>query len=247
MKNRLFFCSLLLLLKTVSFAQPSEFNQAWLDTTKAIIIDPYYGNTIEWDKLIIDKRVVGIIHKASQGLVADTSYVDRKIKAKQYGLLWGSYHLGVPGDPIKQADFYLSLTNNDPDELLAIDIESTDSTKFITLKNAEIFIKRIKEKTGRYPLVYCNNQVLKEINKNYSSESIFAKCGLWYARFRMDIPEFEKNIWETYSLWQFSSEINCSKKGQCLYNIPGTDNYMDVNVYNGTKIELGEKWPTISK
>lgn len=126
-----------------SVAQSSEFKEPWSDTTKAIIIDPYSENPIDFEKLITDKRVAGIIHKASQGDSSDKKYAERKVLAKQNGLLWGSYHMGMKGDPIVQADFYLSLIENDSLELMALDLESLDTAKFMSLKNAERFIEYI--------------------------------------------------------------------------------------------------------
>ncbi len=234
----LLFCSILF-----SYAQISEFKEPWKDSTRALIIDPYSENPIDFEKLITDKRVAGIIHKASQGDVADKKYAERKLLAKQNGLLWGSYHMGMKGNPIVQADYYLSITQNDTSELMALDLESLDTAKFMSLKNAEKFISHIYSKTGRYPLVYCNNTVLEEISKNYSDTSIFSKCGLWFARFIKEISNFNTTVWPSYTLWQFSCEINCKKTGECWYNVPGTLYDMDVNVYNGSVEELKASWP----
>lgn len=236
----LFFCNIVF-----SFAQ-TEFKEPWDDTARAIIIDPYCHNPVDFEKLITDKRVTAIIHKASQGDSVDHKYVERKLLAKQYGLLWGSYHMGMSGDPIKQAEHYLSLIQNDSAELMALDLESLDSSKFMSLCNAEKFILHIYEKTKRYPLVYCNNTVLEEISKMYNRSSVFSKCGLWYARFVKEIPGFNINVWDSYTLWQFSCEINCKKTGECKYNVPGTLYDMDVNVYNGSVQELKQRWPEIS-
>ena len=226
-------------------AQVGEFNQPWKDSTRAIIIDPYSENKIDWNALLTDTRVVGLIHKASQGLKADRMYSTRKATAKQAGLLFGSYHLGTPGDPIQQADCYLELTEGDTTELLALDLESLDSTKHMTLPNAERFIKRVYEITGRYPVVYCNRILLNEISTRYDSTSVFGKCGLWYARMRSDIPDFSPKVWPSYSLWQFSCEINCKTTGTCLYNVPGTAYDMDVTVYNGSVDAIRKNWPTL--
>ena len=234
----LLFCNILF-----SFAQTSEFKEPWKDSTRAIIIDAYSENPIDFAKLITDKRVAGIIHKASQGDVIDKKYTERKILAKQNGLLWGSYHMGMKGDPIAQADFYLSIIQNDTSELMALDLESLDTAKFMSLKNAEFFIKHVFSKTRRYPVVYCNNTVLEEISKNYTDTSVFSKCGLWYARFVKEISNFNNNLWSTYALWQFSCEINCKKTGDCWYNVAGTLYDMDINVYNGSVQELKLLWP----
>lgn len=224
-------------------AQITEFNEPWKDTTRAIIIDFYSGNDIDWEQMKTDLQLCAIIHKASQGLRPDEKYKERRSTALNYGYKWGSYHLGTPGNPIAQADYYLGIVGNDPNELLALDLESDDSTKHMNIRNAVIFINRIYEKTGRYPVIYCNKNMLNMIMADKQYQPEFVKCKLWYARFRKDIPDFEPIIWNSYTLWQFSSEINCKKTGECLYNVPGTKYDMDVNVYNGTKAELLAHWP----
>lgn len=224
-------------------AQISEFNEPWKDTSKAIIIDFYSGNEVDWEEMKKDNRLAAIIHKASEGLKTDDKYHERKKIALSYGYKWGSYHLGTPGNAIEQADHYLSTVGNDTNELLALDLESDDSTKHMNIRNAVIFIHRIYEKTARYPLVYCNKNMLNLIIENTQYQTVFSKCKLWYARFRKDIPDFKNSVWNSYTLWQFSSEINCKKNDDCLYNLPGTKNDMDINIYHGTKDELLSRWP----
>ncbi len=235
----LFVC---LLLSINSIAQ-TEFDQPWKDTSKAIIIDLYAGNDIDWNALKKDQQLTAIIHKASQGYKTDPKYADRRAMALKNGYKWGSYHLGTNDDPVVQADHYLEIVGNYSDELIALDLESDDSTKHMNLRNAILFINRIYERTHRYPVVYCNRNVLNLIHAQSYNHSIWAKCSLWYARFRIDIPDFKTLVWNTYTLWQFSSEINCKTNGGCLYNVPGTQYDMDVNVYNGSKKQLLENWP----
>lgn len=230
----------------MAVAQPSEFNQPWRDTSKAIILDPYRGNDMDWDKISTDKRVVAIIHKATQGGKIDAKYAIRRKIAKERGYKWGSYHLGLPGNPIKQADFYLQTVGINADEIYALDIEDLNPKRSMPLDSAVKFIERIFEKTGRYPLVYCNWVVLDGINKKFGSSSIFSKCPLWHARFRKSLP-FNTTTWATYTIWQFSCEINCEDHGKCPYRVPGTNSYMDINVFNGTIAELRDHWPNIRK
>src|SRR5690349_8800309 len=145
------------------FAQSPEFNEPWKTPNVALIIDPFEGNDIDWDKLAMDERVVAIIHRATIGDRVDKKYAERKIEAKKRGYKWGAYHYGKPGDPIKQADFFLETVKPESDDLMALDLESTDFEKHMSFDEARVFINRIKEKTGRYPLVYANNLVTKAI------------------------------------------------------------------------------------
>jgi len=227
------------------FAQSPEFSEPWKNPNVALAIDPYERNDIDWEALATDKRVVAIIHRATIGDRADRKYAERRDEAKKRGYKWGAYHFGKPGDPIKQADFFLDTAKPAADELIALDLESVDSTKHMSFDEARSFIKRIKEKTGRYPLIYANNEVAKAISDRYGADDVFAKTGLWYARFRRNVIDFPPGTWKTYTVWQFSSEQNCSQanRNACLYTVPGTEYDMDVDVYNGTIEELRSKWP----
>ena len=230
---------------SAAFAQSPEFNEPWKNPNVAIAIDPFEGNDIEWDKLASDKRVVAIIHRATIGDRPDRKYAERKIEAKKRGYKWGAYHYGKPGDPIKQADFFLETVKPEADDLLALDLESPDTTKHMSFEDARVFIDRIKTKTGRYPFVYANNLVTKAILEQFGADDLFARTHLWYARFKRSVTDFPVGTWKTYTLWQFSSEMNCTPadRATCLYSVPGTDYDMDIDVYNGTIEELRSRWP----
>ena len=189
--------------------------------------------------------MVAIIHRATTGDRADRKYAERKIEARRRGYKWGAYHYGKPGDPIKQADFFLEIVKPEADDLLALDLESPDATKHMSFTDARLFINRVKEKTGRYPVVYANNLVTKAIGEQFGTDEIFSQTPLWYARFRRTVTDFSSTTWKTYTLWQFSSEMNCvaADRNACLYTVPGTEYDMDVDVYNGTVEELRSRWP----
>jgi GH25 family lysozyme M1 (1,4-beta-N-acetylmuramidase) len=235
----------LFLLAFPAFAQSPEFSEPWKNPNIALAIDPFEGNDIDWDKLVTDKRVVAIIHRATIGDRADRKYAERRDEAKKRGYKWGAYHFARAGDPIKQADFFLNTVKPAADELIALDLESVDSTKHMSFDDARIFIKRIKEKTGRYPMVYANNEVTKAISDRYGEDGVFSKTHLWYARFRKSVTDFPAGTWKTYTVWQFSSEQNCSPANRpvCLYTVPGTEYDMDIDVYNGTIEKLRRDWP----
>ena len=235
----------LTLMASVVFAQSVEFSEPWKNPQIALALDPYEGNEIDWEQLATDTRVVAIIHRATIGNRADRKYAERRDEAKKRGYKWGAYHLGKPGDPLKQADFFLETVKPLVSDLIALDLESTDKTRDMSFAEARVFIKRIKEKTGRYPLVYANHKMTRAISDQYGSDEVFSKTRLWYARFKKDVTDFPSGTWKTYTVWQFSSELNCSgvDRAACLYTVPGTEYDMAVDVYNGTIEELISKWP----
>ncbi|MEW6731865.1 MAG: glycoside hydrolase family 25 protein [Acidobacteriota bacterium] len=229
----------------VSVAQTEEFQEPWKDNSTAIVIDAFEGNAIDWDKLATDDRVAAVIHRASIGYRKDKQYFQRRILAKKHGYKWGSYHVGKRGNPIKQADFYLRSARPAKDEVMVLDLEDVESGKFMNIAQARLFIKRIKQKTGRYPMVYGNYKVITKISTMIGKDDLFSQTPLWYARFRNLLPDFPKGTWQTYTLWQFSCEINCKPTQQdlCPYLVPGTETDIDVNVYNGTVDNLRKSWP----
>lgn len=218
-------------------AYASEFDRPWKDANVALVIDPYADNTIVWDKLKKEPRVVAIIHKSTIGTSKiDGAYFSRKAEAQKRGYLWGSYHWGLSGDPEKQAEHYINTVKPAADELIALDLEDATSNKLMNADEALLFIKKVKELTGRYPVLYTNHSSAKLISGKFKNGE-FSRTPLWYARFKATVSDFPAGIWTSYTLWQFSSEI--------LPQLPvsGTRSDMDINVYNGSVSELKAKWP----
>lgn len=239
-------CVLLLMAVTLMVSAASlaaEFERPWDDPKIAIVIDPYHENDIDWDKLKTESRVVAIIHKATIGTSPplDQEYIERKQEAKKRGYLWGSYHWGVRGNPEQQADFYLDTVKPGDDELIALDLEDVTSGKFMTAEEALLFIKRIKEKAGRYPVLYVNHNSAQYLS-TYFKNTEFAHTPLWYARYKDTVTDFPTGLWSSYTLWQFSCDALFHPK-----EIPGVAQNMDINVYNGTVDDLKSKWPLTKK
>lgn len=260
MKNILKF---IIILYSISiYAQKDDFNHEPWKNGYPIIIDPYHGNKLDFDEIIKDKNVKAVIHKASQGFSSDTKYLENFAKAKNSKLLFASYHLGTNDDPIKQADYYLNVISKTPNQPFALDIEDFENTGknvYMPLSSAILFIKRIHEKTGVYPILYINNKVFDEINRKHDKIEIFSKCPLWYARFVSDLPKLTDKIWKDVLIWQFASEINCKEcvlktpnnkckkwayNSKCPYKVMGTDYDIDVDVFNGSNYDLNIFWST---
>ncbi len=49
-------------------ADASDFSEPWKRADRALVIDAYEYNPIDWQRLVGDKRVVGFINKGSDGL-----------------------------------------------------------------------------------------------------------------------------------------------------------------------------------
>lgn len=255
-------------LMAIPAAMADTANEPWKRDELALVIDAYEYNPIDWQALASDKRIAGFINKGSDGLppkyrckgegmeydhcrlawkrysVTKELYHTRRMMAKKLGLVWGAYHLGRPGNPEDQADHFLEFAAPEDDELIAIDIEDNDPEKFMSLEDAEIFARRIKSRTGRWPVLYTNGSTSKFIAQRANEYPILSRLPIWYARYRTEIDGvFPLGNWQDYALWQFASHINCKGKSTCPYRPPGTAEDIDVNVAPMTRVALKKAWP----
>ena len=252
---------------SIASAYASDFSYPWRNKQKAIVIDAYEKNPIDWQKMVKNKQIRAFIGKSSDGLQSPWAcsgnkterkickksfqnyfmkqqlYHTRRALAKTLGLKWGAYHLGRPGNPIAQANHFLQFAKPEKDELIALDIEHDDPKKWISFKDAEIFARQIYKRIGRYPVLYTNHDTAKRIAARSDEFPLLSRLQLWYARFKGDVRgAFPMGNWDTYTLWQFSAHPNCNKR-RCLYRVPGTEHNIDVNVSTLTIDEFDKAWP----
>ena len=254
---------------TVLLATPAaaEWNAPWKSEDRALVIDAYEFNPINWQEMTADKRIAGFINKASDGLppewncgkvdddayklcknrwwkysVTKELYMTRREMAKMKGLLWGAYHLARPGNPREQADHFVDFAEPAEDDLIALDIEDI-SDEWMSLSDAEIFADQIKIRTGRYPVLYTNGNTAAYISENKAEYPLLSRLPLWYARYREDITgKFPEETWPSYALWQFSSMQNCNTRS-CPYRVQGAKTDIDVNVASMDVPALRKAWP----
>lgn len=266
-RNACFVAAAILAASFTAAAEPSEFSSPWRHSDRALVIDAYEYNAIDWKALATDKRIVGFIGKASDGLpppyacsgnetevrlckalfkrhaVARELFQTRRMVAKSLGLKWGAYHLARPGNPIDQANNFIDFAQPEPDDLLAIDIEDNDPEKWMSLSDAEEFVRHVQRRIGRFPILYTNGTTAKHIADNRALYPLLSRLPLWYARYKPEIGEhFPKGNWESYTLWQFASQANCNDRS-CPYRVPGTDTDIDVNVASMNAEDLRKAWP----
>ncbi|WP_413813591.1 glycoside hydrolase family 25 protein [Mesorhizobium sp. Root157] len=252
---------------TLPAAHASDFSQPWKKADRALVIDAYEYNSIDWNALASDKRIVGFINKASDGLpppyacsgneeavklckalwkrhaVARELFHTRRTVAKALGLEWGAYHLARPGNPVDQANNFIDFAEPAPDDLLALDIEDNDPAQWMSLDDAEEFVRQVHRRIGRFPVLYTNGSTAKHIADNRFRYRLLSRLPLWYARYKPEIDmHFPKGNWQGYALWQFSAQANCDKRS-CPYRPPGTPMDIDVNVAPMTAAELRAQWP----
>ncbi|UNK37390.1 hypothetical protein MNR02_13020 [Shinella sp. H4-D48] len=258
----------LLLSTALPLAAVAADVEPWKKPENAIVIDAYELNEIDWSDMLTDKRIVGFISKASDGLpesysckgdhggdtfahcktmwrkyaVSRELYETRRLLARSKGLLWGAYHLARPGNPIEQANHFLDYANPQDDEMMVLDIEGLDPDRYMSLDDAQVFASHVRTRTGRYPVLYTNHITALHIAANRDRYRILSRLPLWYARYKPGIAgSFPMGNWDNYALWQFSAAANCTKR-RCPYRVKGALNDIDVNVAPMTKSELKAVW-----
>lgn len=201
------------------------------------IVDLNHSNGLNFDKF----TDIAIIHKATQGdSFRDQEYRTRRTIAKMRGILWGAYHFSTGEDAVMQADNFLDFAQPDDTDLISLDWEPSPGND-MTLAQAEAFCRRVKERTGRFPVVYGGSLLREKIGDGTSE--ILAQCPLWHVIYRATPDLIVKKVWpKGYTLWQYTDGVN----GRLPHATPGC-NGADRNIYDGTEEKLREEWPFTRK
>jgi lysozyme len=197
---------------------------------KPLVIDLSHHQTVSPDLSgAIDAGIVGVIHKATEGLVMVDKKIDaRYAMAKEAGLLFGAYHFLRPGDMIRQANFFLVQTKKFEDCLLACDFEVDG----ITLKEVVQFLQHVESRSGQLPVLYTGH-TLKALAPKASVPVLLdlSKYRLWIAQYNNRGPVLPKG-YKAWWLWQYS------ESGK----IEGIKPSVDLNTYQGTQRALRQDW-----
>ena len=141
------------------------------------------------------------IVKATQG----TTYINPCFtrhyqQAKSAGKLLGAYHYASGGNPVHEADFYLSVVGTRVGEcILAVDWEHNvpggENPVFNTKGEVEWcrkFAARIHERTGVWPFIYMSASVTRR--RDWSA--VAKNCPLWLAQYGSnDLTGYQSEPW----------------------------------------------------
>jgi len=183
-----------------------------------IVVDISHHNVIASDGFnkLARAGYKGVINKATEGNgMVDSTYASRRRDCVDAGLEWGAYHFARPGDPVAQADKFLSVAKPDASTLLALDWESAkgDYSDTFTCEQAKAFLDHVRAKTGRSPsqvYIYGGN-VLKELIKSEADKAYFGQYRLWLCQYG---PEAKlPAAWPHYDIWQFTEHGSATGVG----------------------------------
>jgi lysozyme len=205
--------------------------------------------------------IVGVIHEATYPrLQRDARYDERQRAALEAGLLWGAYHYGDATNPIRQADHFLSTVDaarpstwkggseeRRPGVLLVLDFEKNGHYPGGTMSVAQAvaFVERIKERTGKYPGLYCSEYRLRQMlcgtSANSAHRRILVNCWLWIANYHAE----PRNVapWGSWHMWQYTGDGKCDLRPRSMFpksiaNVRKAER----NIFRGDNIALQAFW-----
>jgi GH25 family lysozyme M1 (1,4-beta-N-acetylmuramidase) len=165
--------------------------------------------------------VVGNIIKASEGLRKDPVHDKHVADSRAAGLRVGHYHFfDFAATPQAQADFFLASANPAPDDLLCLDWENVPGGGEDSKAQAQAFLQRIFDKTGKRAVIYSGNVAKEQLGDKV--DPFFAAHPLWlcqYADHFTTQATWANKPW----LWQ----NNGDQSGPGPHTIPGVNGYCD--------------------
>jgi lysozyme len=204
-------------------------------TGSNVIIDlSHHNGAVDLHKAKAD-GIVGVIHKATQGLTyVDPMFTANRQKAADAGLLFGAYHFGTgSGDGGAQADFFLHTVQPTDSDLLVLDFEENTGGVTMTLDQARDFVGRLQSSTGRWPGLYGGHYLKQMLGSG--DDPVLSNCWLWLSQYGPSavIP----GAWDSWTLWQYTD----GSVGPNPKPVDGVG-VCDRNTYNGTLAELMDFW-----
>jgi lysozyme len=204
--------------------------------------------------------IVGVIHEATfPRRQRDARYDERQQAALEAGLLWGAYHFGDATNPIGQADHFMdfvasarpSIRREESGKrhgvLLVLDFEKNGHYPGGTMSVAQAvaFIERIKERTGKYPGLYCSEYRLRQMlygpGASAVHRQILTNCWLWIANYHTEPRNTAP--WRAWHMWQYCGDGKCGLRPRSLFpksvaNIRKAER----NIFRGDNIALQAFW-----
>jgi len=202
------------------------------------VIDISHHNTVlSWDD-VVAAGIVGVIHKATEGLTyQDPQYLPRCAPAMRAGLVWGAYHFAHGGESIQgQVDNFLSVVGVDAETAYCLDWESNPSGPTMTAAEAREFIELLEARIGEGRCIIYSGNTCKEALGS-ADNAFFGARRLWLAQYGTS-PTCQAS-WDDWWLWQYSD----GNVGPGPQGCPGVDGDVDTNSYAGSDDQLRAEWP----
>jgi len=168
---------------------------------KALDISQWQGN-INWQAVKADGYQIAVIKMGGgdAGLYTDSKATQNYYGAKSAGLALGGYHFAGGGNPVNEADFFIScMSPLEENDVLVLDWEINHADP---VGWCEQFAQRIHDRIGIWPIVYMNGSTR---NSYDWTRGTLANCGFWIAWYGQN-PEGTLPVHGSYIMHQYTSD-----------------------------------------
>jgi lysozyme len=199
-----------------------------------VVIDVSHFNQVTSFAEVKSAGIVGIIHKATEGLSeTDPTYSSHKSEAQAAGLWWGAYHFATGDDAVAQAEHFLSFVNPGANDLLVLDFEQNPSGSSMSVAGAEQFVTHVEQATTRWPGFYSGSYIRELLGDN--KNATLANCWFWLSEYgpTAHVPA----NWPTWTMWQYTD----GSIGPKPHSVQGVGN-CDRDQFNGDMDGLTKLW-----
>ena len=168
-----------------------------------------------------------VIIKATEGTnYINPTWEEQAGQVIQTNKLLGFYHFASVGNPIAEADFFISVVKDYIGKaVLVLDFEAGAINAWGNV-GARQFLNRVKEKTGVYPMIYMSAEITRQFNWNIISNT----NPLWVAQYAsMNPTGYQSEPWtdgKGYGAWSSAAIHQYSSAGS-LANWNGN---LDINL-----------------
>ena len=187
----------------------------------------HYQGDINWKMLEQTRQgkfpVQFIFMKATEGGdFSDDKFVANFDSAKAHGFIRGAYHFYNPKTGAdKQADFFIRSVKLEPGDLPPVlDIEKKGKDVKKLQQDLKIWLRKVESHYGVKPIIYASYK----FKTKYLNDSIFDTYPYWIAHYYVDSVRYQGE----WKFWQHTD----------VGTLPGIDEKVDLNVFNGTSADL---------
>ena len=158
-----------------------------------------------------------VIIKATEGTnYINPTWEEQAVQVIQTNKLLGFYHFASVGNPIAEADFFISVVKDYIGKaVLVLDFEAGAINTWGNV-GARQFLNRVKEKTGVYPMIYMSAEVTRQFNWSTISNT----NPLWVAQYAsMNPTGYQSAPWSDskgYGAWSSAAIHQYSSSGTLM-------------------------------
>ena len=214
-----------------------------MSDTVPVVHDLNHNNVVNIHRAAAN-GIVGIIHKATQGVsFIDSKYPSRREIADDAEVCWGAYHFCSGDSPRAQVEFFFNAAKPDDKTVMCLDYEDNVHSQ-MSLEQAVEFLTIGDEKLGRPIDIYSGNRI-KEMIRGASAETraLFGKRRLWLAQYgskaRLLDYDGKPLPWDHYWLWQRWADGAGTKP---IPHVAGLQDDADLSVFMDTPDVLKATW-----